>query len=363
MPHVDLGGPRGGEQEVVESPVRRQRRQPAFADDDDQRGLLAGRLDQPAKRAGPDEVPPGVQQDDVGGGGVQQGRGLSRGDFDLVGKQLQRGQDLRGGVHIVGQQEQGRHSGLLAHASGSADDCHRNPAPSSDGWRTTVQRCRAVAHSLGRGQGMSGGTSNETVGLRVVAGAKAAAGVAPSRVPRRHRGMFLHRARGYERDRTSNVGGDVVGAVRRSRAARPATGPPLRRARPPGVPQITAVRRWMNRPSRGWTRLNHRDRLGGPPRAEPYGVTRDRDGSVGSAHPLPGCGPRPDALVVVSVFANVVASPCNLRVGSGSMSAVRPIATAERDAPMPDIHVPDIHARPGPGQQDPSPPPTGESSR
>ena len=85
QPDVDLGRAGGGEQQVVEAPVGGQRGQPALAGDHQQRRLLAGGLDQPAQRPGADQVATGVEQDHVGGRGVEQRGGLGGRDLDRGG--------------------------------------------------------------------------------------------------------------------------------------------------------------------------------------------------------------------------------------------------------------------------------------
>ena len=111
--YIDLGRTGAGQQQVVETPVRGEGSEATFTGDDQQRGFLAGRLDQPTERPGADQVPPGIQQDDIGGRSIEQGGGFSLGDFDLMGQQFEGREDLPGCVHIVGEQQQGGHVGLL----------------------------------------------------------------------------------------------------------------------------------------------------------------------------------------------------------------------------------------------------------
>ena len=83
-PGLHLGGAGGVEDDVVDAPVAGDAGQTALGDDDDQRDRDARGADDPAQRLGHRELAAGVDDDDVGLGGVDQGGGLRGQDANMV---------------------------------------------------------------------------------------------------------------------------------------------------------------------------------------------------------------------------------------------------------------------------------------
>ena len=78
QPRLDLGRAGGVEEDVVDSPVGRDGREPALGHDGHQRDVDAGRADESGQPARVAEITPGVDQDGVADGCVEQRRRLAR---------------------------------------------------------------------------------------------------------------------------------------------------------------------------------------------------------------------------------------------------------------------------------------------
>ena len=102
---LHLGGSGRVEEGVVDAPVRRQGRQTALGDDDEQWGRQSGRVEHAAQGLGLGEFAAGVDEDEVRLRSIHQRAGLGREDANMVTQQAQRGEHLSAGRQGVRQQQ------------------------------------------------------------------------------------------------------------------------------------------------------------------------------------------------------------------------------------------------------------------
>jgi len=109
QPRLHLGRAGGVEQHVVDAPLRGEGGEPTLGEHGQQGTRQAGRAQHAAQRLGVQDLAAGIDEDDVGGRGVDQGGWFGGQDPHVVGQQGQGRQHLGAGRRGVGQQQEHGH--------------------------------------------------------------------------------------------------------------------------------------------------------------------------------------------------------------------------------------------------------------